>query len=82
MVKLGTFEALTKDGKCKLNVAHWTAELGASGRAGGEGQWVSIWNLPLHGWCWNIIEQVLKPVGELIALLKVTEPHKMSCQYW
>lgn len=49
VVKMGTFEARTKDGLCKLNLAHWTAEIGALGRATGEGHWVNIWNLPLHG---------------------------------
>lgn len=76
VVKLGKFDVVTKDGPCRLNLAHWTVEIGAEGRAAGEGQWVHIWNLPLHGWCWNVIEQVLKPVGELITLSKVTVPHK------
>ncbi|XP_039138075.1 uncharacterized protein LOC120275526 [Dioscorea cayenensis subsp. rotundata] len=76
VVKLGSFDAMTRDGKCRLNLAHWTAELGTSGRADGEGQWISIWNLPLHGWCWRIIEQVLRPVGDLITLSKASEPHK------
>lgn len=51
IVKLGMFEARTKDGMYKLNLAYWTAEIGALGRATGEGHWVNIWNLPLHGWC-------------------------------
>lgn len=49
MVKLGTFEAMTKDGKCQLSMVHWTAEFGALGRVDGEGQRVCVWNLPLHG---------------------------------
>lgn len=28
VVKLGEFEAMTKDGKCKLNMAYWTRSLG------------------------------------------------------
>lgn len=46
------------------------------GRADREGQWVSIWNLPLHGWCWEVIEGVLRYVGKLITLSKISEPHK------
>lgn len=33
VVKLGTFEAMTKDKRCVLNLAHWMAELGAFGCA-------------------------------------------------
>lgn len=75
VVKLGTFDVMIKDGKCTVNLAHWMAELGALGRADGDGQWVKIWNFPLYGWCWSVIERVLRPVGELIALSKMTEPH-------
>lgn len=49
MVKMGMFDVMTKDGRCSLNLAHWTAELGVLGRADGAGQWVTIWNLSLHG---------------------------------
>lgn len=31
---------------------------------------------PLHGWCWSIVKEVLKPVGELISLSQATIPHK------
>lgn len=38
VVKLGTFDVMIKDGKCTVNLAHWMAELGALGRADGDGQ--------------------------------------------
>lgn len=76
VAKLGTFKVSTKDGPCTLNLAYWSAELGAVGKATGEGQWVLIWNLPLHGWCWSVIERVLRPVGELISLSRMSVPHK------
>lgn len=46
--KLGTFKASTKDGVCSLRLAPWSAELGSEGRAIREGQWMHVWNLPLH----------------------------------
>lgn len=74
--KMGTFAANTKDGPCTLRIAPWSAELGAEGRASGEGSWVLIWNLPLHAWSWNVILEVLRPVGELVAISQATVPHK------
>lgn len=76
VVNLGTFDAITKDGPCVLRLANWTAEIGAEGRAVDDGQWVTVWNLPLHDWCWSVIEKVLRPIGELITLSKMTVPHK------
>lgn len=35
-----------------------------------------IWNLPLHGWCWNLILEMVKPVGDLVALSQTVNPHK------
>lgn len=35
--KLGAFSATTKDGPCTLQLAPWSAESGADGRASGEG---------------------------------------------
>ncbi|KAH7690551.1 Zinc finger CCHC-type protein [Dioscorea alata] len=77
IAKLGSVRAATKDGPCVLSFSHWSAELGAEGKASGEGCWVSIWNLPLHGWCWSVISEVLRPVGELISLSQVSAPHKI-----
>ncbi|KAH7659259.1 Zinc finger CCHC-type protein [Dioscorea alata] len=74
--KMGTCAAMTKDGQCSLKFAPWSVELGADGRASGAGQWVLIWNLPLHGWCWSVIEAVLKPIGELISISQASTPHK------
>lgn len=38
VVKLGKFDAVTKDGLCMLNLAHWTEEIGAEDHAADEGQ--------------------------------------------
>lgn len=38
LCKLGSFTAATKDGPCRLKIALWSAELGAEGRASGDGQ--------------------------------------------
>lgn len=62
--KQGTFKVMMKDGPCTLKLAPWSAELGADWRASGEGWWVLIWNLPSHGWCWRIIAEILKSVGD------------------
>lgn len=76
LCKLGSFTASTSDGPCKLKIAPWSVELGSMGRASGEGLWVHIWNLPLHAWCWSMITEVTRPVGELIALSQAKQPHK------
>lgn len=47
--KLDSLKVATKDGPCTLKLSPWSAEIGADGRASGSGQWVSIWNLTLHG---------------------------------
>lgn len=46
--KMGSFKVATKDVPCVLKLAPWLAKLGAIGRAVGDGQWLTIWNLPLH----------------------------------
>lgn len=74
--KLGSFKVITKDGPCTMTMAPWSAEIEADGRASGEGQWIHIWNLPFHAWCWNIICEVVRPVGELIALSQAPSTHK------
>lgn len=66
----------TKDGVCSARVVPWSAEIGAVNRASGEGIWVSIWNLPLYGWCWSVILEVLKNVGELVALSQEFKTNK------
>lgn len=66
--KLDVAKFSTKDGMCSERFALWSAELGAVNRASGEGLWVCIWNLPMHGWCWSVILEVLKNVGELVSL--------------
>lgn len=71
LYKLGSFVASRK-----LSILPWSAELGAARRASGDGLWVHIWNLPLHAWCWSIIAEVLRPVGELVALSQAELPDK------
>lgn len=68
LCKLGKFKVKTKDGPCIVMISPWSAELGTVGRASREGQWVLIWNLPFHAWCWSIISEVLRPVEELVAV--------------
>lgn len=75
LCRLGTFAASTEDSPCKLQVSPWSAEMGAVGRKSREGQWIHIWNLPLHAWCWSIIAKVLSPVGELVAISQAELPH-------
>lgn len=74
--KLDAVTFATKDGRCSARLAPWSAELGAVDRASGEGQWIRIWNLPLHGWCWSIILEVLKTVGELVSLSQELKTNK------
>lgn len=47
--KLDEAKLSTKDGICSARFAPWSAELGVVNRAFGEGIWVRIWNLPMHG---------------------------------
>lgn len=73
---LGVFELSSKQGLCSMSISPWTAELGALGKASGSGQWVHIWNVPLHGWCESVISEILKPVGDLVAVSKMSHPNK------
>lgn len=41
-----------------------------------DAKWLSLWNLPLHAWSWNIIEDVTHLVGDLVALSHAELPHK------
>lgn len=74
--KLGTFNATTKDDPRSLKLAPSSAKLGAKLRASGEGHWITIWNLPLYTWSWNVIVEVLRAVRELVALSQAPLPHK------
>lgn len=74
--KLDVVQFTTKDGSCSAKLAPWSAEIGAVDRASGDGIWVRIWNLPLHGWCWSVILEVLKKVGELVALSQEFKTNK------
>lgn len=67
---LGTFKLSSKQGLCSLSISPWTIELGALGKVSGIGQWVHLWNVPLHGWCGSVISEILKPVGDLVAVSK------------
>lgn len=61
---LGVFELFSKKGLCSMSISPWSADLNALGRASGHGQWMLIWNVPLHGWCYGVIIEILKPVGK------------------
>lgn len=37
-----------------------------------------VWNLPLHGWSWGIISEVLRPACELVALFQATTEIEVS----
>lgn len=73
---LGAFKVGTKDGLCTLKLAPWSAEIGADGWGSGEDQWMLLWNLRLHIWCWSIIADVVRAARELVALSQATVPHK------
>lgn len=74
--KIGSFKVVTKDGPYTMKISPWSAEIRADDRASGEGQWIHIWNLPLNGWCWSIIFELVWPVGELIAFSQAPLLHK------
>lgn len=74
--KMEVMQFSTKDGVCSAKFAPWTVELGAVERASGEGVWVRIWNLPMHGWCWSVILEVLKTVGEMVSLSQEFKTNK------
>lgn len=74
--KLGTFKVATKDGPCTLKITPWSAEIGAISRASGSSQWIHLWNLPLHHWSWCTITEVIKPMGEIVALSQASSTHK------
>lgn len=74
--KLGNFTIVIKDGPCTLKLAPWSAEIGAVGRTSGSGQWMHLWNFPLHGWSWCTIAEVVKPVGVLVAFSQATTHYK------
>lgn len=65
-----------KEGLCSAKLEPWSAELGAIDRASGDGQWVRIWNLPMHGWCWSVILEVLKTIGEQVSLSQEFKTNK------
>ncbi|KAH7689328.1 Zinc finger CCHC-type protein [Dioscorea alata] len=73
---LGVFELSSKQGLCSMSISPWSADFGTLGRASGIAQWVLIWNIPLHGWCRNVISEILRPLGDLVALSKTSRPNK------
>lgn len=75
-LQTGDVQGVDEGRHCNLCLAPWSAELGATGRASGDGQWMQVWNLPLHGWSWGIISEVLRPAGELMAISQATTTHK------
>lgn len=65
-----------------MSISSWTTELGALRKASGVRQWMLIWNVPLHDWCWNVISEILKPVCDLIVVSKMSRPNKRFLSWW
>lgn len=65
---LGEFEVSSNFGQCKISFTPWTGDVASEGAARGTGTWVNIWNLPLHCWCWQVVVDILRPIGELVAI--------------
>lgn len=63
-------------GPCVVSISPWTAEVGSVGSASGRGQVLLIWNLPLHAWTWTVLVELLKPIGEMVAIPQPSKPHK------
>lgn len=47
--KMDRMHVSTKNGGYRLKLAPWFTKLGDDGKVTGVGQWVLVWNLPLHG---------------------------------
>lgn len=63
-------------GPCVISISPWTADVGSIGAASGKGQVLLIWNLPLHAWTWSVLVDLLRPVGDLVAIPQPSKPHK------
>lgn len=57
-------------GQCNPSLAYWTPEFGSHDIAAKNYNWVRMTNLSLHCWNWNLIVEVLRPLGDLIFVQK------------
>lgn len=74
--KIGELSLPSKMGPCVLSFKPWFAEIGSVGSASGKAQVLLIWNLPLHAWSWSILVDILRPIGEPVAIPQPSKPHK------
>lgn len=74
--KIGELSLPSKLGPCVISIKPWSAEIGSVGSATGKAQVLLIWNLPLHAWTWSVLVDVLRPIGELVAIPQPSKPHK------
>lgn len=74
--KVGEISLPSRMGPCVFFISPWTADIGAVGAASGKGQVLLIWNLPLHAWTWSVLVELLRPIGDLVAIPQPSKPHK------
>lgn len=74
--KLAELSLPSRMGPCVVSISPWTVEVGSVGSASGRGQVLLIWNLPLHAWTWTVLVELLKPIGEMVAIPQPSKPHK------
>lgn len=73
---IGNLSFPSRLGPCDFSISPWTVEVGSVGAATGKGQVLLIWNLPLHAWTWSVLVDLLRPIGELVAIPQPRKPHK------
>ncbi|XP_039119044.1 uncharacterized protein LOC120255245 [Dioscorea cayenensis subsp. rotundata] len=74
--KIGELSLPSKMEPCVLSFKPWSAEIGSVGSASSKAQVLLIWNLPLHAWTWSVLVDVLRPIGELVAIPQPSKPCK------
>lgn len=74
--KIGDLSLPSRLGPCVFSISQWTAEVGSVGAATGKGQVLLIWSLPLHAWTWPVLVDLLRPIGELVAIPQPSKRHK------
>lgn len=66
--KIGELSLSSKLGPCVISIKPWTVEIGSVGLATEKAQVLLIWNLPLHALTWSVLVDLLKPIGNLVAI--------------
>lgn len=74
--KISELSLPSKMGPCVISIKPWLVEIGFVGSATGKAQVFLIWNLPLHAWTWSVLVDILRPIGELVAVPQPSKPHK------